>query len=152
MPPSWKSYQHAPSCSFGWNPPYSQFCNVPFDSTSRRRRLDGTNTAVDCHLHAHRKWQVSSLQVPQLQECKLTEDDLSWCLDDQSFEKNGYHNGWKPWKTYWFIWPTCHVLISNVFRSKGLSDSHEVAVFLQLYGTSSWIKKGKSMSLFHSSV
>ena len=66
MPPSWKSHQHAPSCSFGWTPPYSQFCDVPFNSTSRRHRLDGTSIAMDFHLHAHRKWQVSSLQVPQV--------------------------------------------------------------------------------------
>ena len=29
----------------------------------------------------------------------------------------------------------------NVFRRKGLSDSHELAVFLQLYGANPWVRK-----------
>lgn len=29
----------------------------------------------------------------------------------------------------------------NVFRGKGVTDSHEVAVFLQLYGGNPWVRK-----------
>ena len=29
----------------------------------------------------------------------------------------------------------------SCLRSKGLSDSHEMAVFLHLYGTSSWVRR-----------
>ena len=29
----------------------------------------------------------------------------------------------------------------NVFRGRGLSDSHELAVFLQLYGAEQWIRR-----------
>lgn len=29
----------------------------------------------------------------------------------------------------------------NVFRGRGLSDSHELALFLQLYGGNSWVRR-----------
>ena len=29
----------------------------------------------------------------------------------------------------------------NVFRGKGVTDSHELAVFLQLYCANSWVRK-----------
>ena len=29
----------------------------------------------------------------------------------------------------------------NIFRGRGLSDSHELAVFLQLYGAEKWVRR-----------
>lgn len=29
----------------------------------------------------------------------------------------------------------------NIFRGKGLSDSHELALFLQLYGSEQWVRR-----------
>lgn len=41
----------------------------------------------------------------------------------------------------------------NIFRGRGLSDSHELAVFLQLYGAEQWVRKTgiiqKLLSLRH---
>ena len=29
----------------------------------------------------------------------------------------------------------------NIFRGRGLSDSHQLAVFLQLYGSEQWVRR-----------
>ena len=66
----------------------------------------------------------------------------SWFLDDQSFEKIGAlmcENDWKLLGLY----DELPMFLSqiNVFRGRGLSDSHELALFLQLYGGSQWVRK-----------
>ena len=66
----------------------------------------------------------------------------SWLLDDQSFEKIGdlmHANSWKLLGLY----DELSVFLSqvNVCRGRGLSDRHELAVFLQLYGADPWIRR-----------
>ena len=66
----------------------------------------------------------------------------SWFLDDQSFEKMGAlmcENSWKLLGLY----DKLPMFLSqiNVFRGRGLSDSHELALLLQLYGASQWVRK-----------
>ena len=85
---------------------------------------------------------LKSLVERARQECNLTEDDPSWCLDDQSFEKMGAIMAENHGKLLG-LYDELAMFLSqiNVFRSKGLSDSHEMAVFLQLYGASSWVRR-----------
>lgn len=69
-------------------------------------------------------------------------DDNSWLCDDQSFEKMGdlmSHNHWKLLGLY----DELPMFLSqvNIFRGRGLSDSHELGVFLQLYGAEQWVRK-----------
>ena len=74
--------------------------------------------------------------------CGLTLADRSWCLDNQSFEKMGSlmaDNHGKLIVLYDEL--TMFLFQINVFRGRGISDSHELAVFLQLYGGSSWIRR-----------
>lgn len=75
--------------------------------------------------------------------------DTSWFADDQSFEKMGAlmdENNSKLLGLYDEL--AMFLSQMNVFRGKGVTDSHEVAVFLQLYGGCSWIRKtGKQPSL-----
>lgn len=90
---------------------------------------------------------LKSLVERARSECNLTEDDPSWCLDDQSFEKMGAIMSENYGKLLG-LYDELAMFLSqiNVFRSRGLSDSHEMAVFLQLYGASSWIRRtGTSM-------
>ena len=72
----------------------------------------------------------------------LTDEDPSWCLDDQSFEKMGAIMSDNHGKLVG-LYDELAMFLSqiNVFRSRGLSDSHELALFLQLYGGSSWTRK-----------
>ena len=74
-------------------------------------------------------------------ECKFTDEDPSWCLDDQSFEKLGAIMADNHGKLLG-LYDELSMFLSqiNVFRSRGLSDSHELAVFLQLYVASSWTR------------
>ena len=76
------------------------------------------------------------------EEAGLTEEDTSWCLDDQSFEKMGELMADNYGKSVG-VYDKLAMFLSqiNVFRSRGLCDSHELAVFLQLYGGSSWTRK-----------
>ena len=85
---------------------------------------------------------LKSLVERARQECQLTDDDPSWCLDDQSFEKMGAIMADNHGKLLG-LYDELAMFLSqiNVFRSRGLSDSHEMAVFLQLYGASSWIRR-----------
>ena len=72
----------------------------------------------------------------------LQENQPSWFLDDQSFEKMGAlmsENNWKLLGLYDEV-PMFFSQI-NVFRGRGLSDSHELALLLQLYGGSQWVRK-----------
>jgi hypothetical protein len=69
----------------------------------------------------------------------LRMQDLRMALDDQSFEKMGAlmcDNSWK-------LLGELPMFLSqiNVFRGHGLSDFHELALLLQLYGGSQWVRK-----------
>lgn len=67
-------------------------------------------------------------------------DAPSWFLDDQSFEKTLMHdNHSKLLGLYDEL--TMFLAQMNVFRGKGVTDSHELAVFLQLHGANSWVRK-----------
>ena len=68
--------------------------------------------------------------------------DRSWFADDQSFEKMGAlmdENNSKLLGLYDEL--AMFLSQMNVFRGKGVTDSHEVAVFLQLYGGNPWVRK-----------
>ena len=77
------------------------------------------------------------------------DDSISWMMDDQSFEKMGdimHKNHWKLLGLY----DELSMFLSQVdiFRGRGLSDSHELAVFLQLYGAERWVRRtGKVYAL-----
>ena len=66
----------------------------------------------------------------------------SWLLDDQSFEKMGdlmYQNHWKLLGLYDEL--AMFLSLVNIFKGRGLSDSHELAIFLQLYGGDPWVRR-----------
>ena len=66
----------------------------------------------------------------------------SWFLDDQSFEKMGsimQENNGKILALYDEL--SMFLSQMNVFSGKRITDSHELAVFLQLYGGNSWVRK-----------
>ena len=85
---------------------------------------------------------LKSLVDKARRERKLSESDPSWCLDDQSFEKMGALMSDNHGKLLG-LYDELAMFLSqiNVFRSRGLSDSHELALFLQLYGASSWTRR-----------
>ena len=72
----------------------------------------------------------------------LEENKPSWFLDDQSFEKMGALMSDNTWKVLG-LYDELPMFLSqiNVFRGRGLSDSHELALLLQLYGGSQWVRK-----------
>lgn len=75
-------------------------------------------------------------------QCGLDDPSTSWMLDDQSFEKMGdlmHQNHWKLLGLY----DELPMFLSqiNIFRGRGVTDSHELAVFLQLYGSDPWIRR-----------
>ena len=79
----------------------------------------------------------------------LTEIDPSWMLDDQSFEKMGSLMAENHGKLLG-LYDELAMFLSqiNVFRGRGLSDSHELALFLQLYGGTSWVRRtGKNINI-----
>lgn len=74
--------------------------------------------------------------------CGLTSSDSSWCLDDQSFEKMGSLMADNHCKLIG-LYDELAMFLSqiNVFRGRGLSDSHELALFLQLYSANAWTRR-----------
>lgn len=80
-------------------------------------------------------------------QCGLDDPSTSWMLDDQSFEKMGdlmHQNHWKLLGLY----DELPIFLSqiNIFRGRGVTDDsheheHELAVFLQLYGSDPWIRR-----------
>ena len=74
--------------------------------------------------------------------CGLDDTQPSWFLDDQSFEKMGALMSENHWKLLG-LYDELPMFLSQikVFREKGLSESHELALLLQLYGGSQWVRK-----------
>ena len=72
----------------------------------------------------------------------IGEDDPSWYLDDQSFEKMGAMMN-ENYSKLLGLYDELAMFLSqmNIFRGKGVAESHELAVFLQLYGANSWVRK-----------
>ena len=82
---------------------------------------------------------LKSLVDKARKNCGLTHSDPTWCLDDQSFEKMGALVSQNHSKLLG-LYDELAMFLSqiNVFRGHGVSNSHEVALFLQLYSASSW--------------
>ena len=74
--------------------------------------------------------------------CGLDDSSPSWFLDDQSFEKMGALMSDNHCKLFG-LYDEQSMFLSqiNVTRGRGLSDSHELALFLQLYGGNGWVRK-----------
>lgn len=85
---------------------------------------------------------LKSLVDKARKNCGLTHSDPTWCLDDQSFEKMGALMSENHSKLLG-LYDELAMFLSqiNVFRGRGVSDSHEVALFLQLYCASSWTRR-----------
>ena len=74
-------------------------------------------------------------------QCGL-DDSTAWIMNDQSFEKMGDLMSKNHWKLLG-LYDELSMFLSqvNIFRGRGVSDSHELAVFLQLYGSDPWIRR-----------
>ncbi len=67
------------------------------------------------------------------------EEDPSWVFDDGSFEKMGALMHSNSARLLGFYDEMSAFLSQiNLYRGKGLSDSHELALFLQLYNGHPW--------------
>ena len=77
------------------------------------------------------------------EQCGLREDPTSWTLDDQSFEKNGRANAGQPRKTPRPLYDELPMFLAqvNICSGRALADSQQVAIFLQLYGADSWVRR-----------
>ena len=83
----------------------------------------------------------------------LQEDDPSWLLEEATFEKMGALMADNHSKLLGLYDELSSFLTQiNLYKARGLSDSHDLAVFLQLYNGHPWSRKtGKvdCMSLHH---
>lgn len=71
-------------------------------------------------------------------------EDATWLSDDQSFEKMAdlmSQNHCKLLGLYDELPMFFSQINIKFFRGHGLSESHELAVFLQLYGAEQWMRK-----------
>ena len=72
-------------------------------------------------------------------QCNLKESDPSWIFDDGTFEKMGalmQENSCRLLGLYDEL--SAFLTQINLYRGRGLSDSHEMALFLQLYNGHPW--------------
>ena len=75
-------------------------------------------------------------------QCGYDDTNPAWLLDDQSFEKIGdsmCSNHFKLLGLYDELFTFLAQL--NICRGCGVAESHEVAVFLHLYGAHPWIRR-----------
>ena len=76
-------------------------------------------------------------------------ENPSWLLDDQSFEKMGalmQDNNFKLLGLYDEL--SMFLTQINVFKGRGASETHELAVFLQLYGSDPWVRRTGKQNVF----
>lgn len=81
--------------------------------------------------------------------CGLEDNSSQWLCDDQSFEKMGDRMSQNHWKLLG-LYDELPMFFSqiNALRARGgVSDSHELSVFLQLYGGEHWMRKTGLLSL-----
>ena len=71
-----------------------------------------------------------------------TASSASWFLNDQSMEKMGALMD-ENFSKQLGLYDELSMFLSqmNVFRGKGVIDSHEAALFLQFYGGTAWVRK-----------
>lgn len=81
--------------------------------------------------------------------CGVNEKDPSWVFDDATFEKMGSLMNENASRLLGFYDELSAFLTQiNLYRGRGLSDSHELALFLQLYNAHPWRRDtGKQMLL-----
>ena len=97
------------------------------------------------HMYANREWQNTTFHF--LNDIinkvrlghKLKENDPAWCFDEASFEMMGYlmaKNNNKLLGLYDEF--STFLAQMNVYRGKGLCESHDLATLLSLYNAKSW--------------
>ena len=73
------------------------------------------------------------------EKCEVSDKDPSWVFDDASFEKMGALMKENSCHLIGFNDELSAFLTQiNLYRGRGLSDSHEMALFLQLYNGHPW--------------
>ena len=73
----------------------------------------------------------------------LDDTNPAWILDDQTFENTGDSMAENHSKLLWLYDELSTFLTQmNICRGRGVAESHEVALFLQLYGADPWIRTG----------
>ena len=74
--------------------------------------------------------------------CGLDDSNPAWLLDDQSFKKMGESMSQNYSKLLGLYDELSTFLTQiNVCRGRGVAESHEVSLFLQLYGADPWIRR-----------
>ena len=77
--------------------------------------------------------------LDQVRSCAQTDEDIPWMVDDASMEKMGAimaNNGSRLLGLYDEL--STFLTQINVYRGKGISDSHDLSAFLSLYNGKSW--------------
>ena len=84
-----------------------------------------------CHLY--------SILQAVCNKCDVHDTDPSWTFDDATFEKMGALMNDNSSRLLGFYDKMSTFLTQiNLYRGRGLSDSHELALFLQLYNGHPW--------------
>ena len=80
----------------------------------------------------------------------LNEDDPSWLLEEATFEKMGAMMAENHSKLLGLYDELSSFLTQiNLYKARGLSDSHDLALFLQLYNGHPWSRKTGNYSVYH---
>ena len=107
-----------------------------------------TNLSLDINWNAYRKWEVSSYKflLGLLRKCRrkvgLDETQPPWLLDEATFEKMGAMISDNHCKLVGLYDELSSFLTQiNLYKGRGLSDSHDLSLFLQLYNGHPWARK-----------
>jgi len=77
--------------------------------------------------------------LDKVHSCCASDESSAWTVDDATIEKMGAmmaNNGNKLLGIYDEL--STFLTQINVYRGKGISDSHDLATFLSLYNAKSW--------------
>lgn len=75
-------------------------------------------------------------------KAKMSKEDSSWLLEEATFEKMGAMMSENDWKLLGMYDELSSFLTQiNLYKARGLSESHDLAVFLQLYNGHPWNRK-----------
>ena len=122
-----------------------QLCAIPISCESPWHRVDWIGSCMVDHIYANWEWEIDPLSTPVLSVARNMCDMLcnwwrtnvgfwwchiseNWCLDEREFLLIAC----------FLRWNVSFLTLITLYRGHGLSDSHELSLFLQLYNAHPW--------------
>lgn len=158
----WKGFERSGDFSLVGTSDFDIILFVPCRGESFRYRLVRANVSVDRYCYADWGWKVYLIQVFERDSRYGQKKDrrdrkkhgngkvADWVVEEASMEKMGAMMCDNSNKLIGIYDELTHFLTQiNIYRNRGLSDTHDLAMFLQLYNGLPWSRRTGTITNCH---